>query len=116
MTTETSQEPQDQLPDWVAKVRAIGIDTNAVGKGGYNVEQLRGLARQAEQNFASKWRAASSLAEARFPNAQRWHFIASAPITASIKAGRALVRDIHPSVTLYDHTTVVYEAVLDINP
>jgi hypothetical protein len=50
MTSETSQEPQDQLPEWVSKVRAIGIDTNAVGKGGYNDAQLRGLARQAEQH------------------------------------------------------------------
>ncbi|MFF1883434.1 hypothetical protein ACFVVC_18420 [Pseudarthrobacter sp. NPDC058196] len=50
MTIETSQEPQDQLPEWVAKVRAIGVDTNAVGKGGYNEVQLRDLARQAEQH------------------------------------------------------------------
>lgn len=50
MTSEISQEPQDQLPEWVSKVRAIGIDTNAVGKGGYNDRQLRALARQAEQH------------------------------------------------------------------
>lgn len=50
MTCETSRDPQDQLPEWVSQVRAIGIDTNAVGKGGYNDQQLRGLARQAEQH------------------------------------------------------------------
>jgi hypothetical protein len=50
MSSETSPEPQDQLPEWVSKVRAIGIDTNAVGKGGYNEGQLRELARQAAQH------------------------------------------------------------------
>jgi hypothetical protein len=45
--TETAHEP---LPEWVSKVRAIGIDTNALGKGGYHGPQLGELARQARQH------------------------------------------------------------------
>lgn len=55
------------------------------------------------------------MAEARFPSARRWHLIASAPITASIEAGRAIVRDIHPPVTIYERTNVAYEAVITVN-
>ncbi|WP_314191766.1 SAVED domain-containing protein [uncultured Arthrobacter sp.] len=66
-------------------------------------------------NFADRWRAALAMAEARFPSAKRWHVIASAPVTASIEAGRALVRNIHPPVTLYERTDVAYEAVIVVN-
>lgn len=45
--TDNTHEP---LPEWVPKVRAIGIDTNALGKGGYHGPQLRELARQAKQH------------------------------------------------------------------
>lgn len=45
--TDNTHEP---LPEWVPKVRAIGIDTNALGKGGYHGDQLRELARQAKQH------------------------------------------------------------------
>lgn len=70
---------------------------------------------QSLANFADRWRAALAMAEARFPSAKRWHLIASAPVTASIEAGRALVRDIHPPVTLYERTDVAYEAVVVVN-
>lgn len=50
MTIESSQEPQEPLPEWVSRVRAIGIDTNSVSKGGYNDSQLKELARQAKQH------------------------------------------------------------------
>lgn len=66
-------------------------------------------------NFAERWREALAMAEARFPSARRWHLIASAPVTASIEAGRAIVRDIHPPVTIYERTNVAYEAVITVN-
>lgn len=69
---------------------------------------------QSLANFADRWRAALAMAESRFPSAKRWHLIASAPVTASIEAGRALVRDIHPPVTVYERTDVAYEAVLEV--
>lgn len=65
--------------------------------------------------FGESWRVALATAEAQFPNAKRWHLVASAPVTASIEAGRALVRGIHPSVTVYERTVQTYEAVLVIN-
>lgn len=66
-------------------------------------------------NFGEQWRVALATAEAQFPNAKHWHTVASAPVTASIEAGRALVRDIHPCVTVYERTFGVYEAVLVVN-
>lgn len=66
-------------------------------------------------NFGEQWRAALATAEARFANAKRWHLVASAPVSASIEAGRALVRHIHPPVTVYERTGDAYEAVLVVN-
>ncbi len=71
--------------------------------------------QQSLANFADRWRAALATAEGRFPQAKRWHLIASAPVTASVEAGRALVRKVHPPVTLYERTDVAYEAVLVVN-
>lgn len=45
--TETTYE---QPPAWVEKIRAIGIDTNAIGRGEYNESQLRELARQSNEH------------------------------------------------------------------
>ncbi|MHA7306386.1 SAVED domain-containing protein [Arthrobacter sp. TMN-49] len=70
---------------------------------------------QSLANFAKRWRAALALAEAHFPGAKRWHLVASAPITASIEAGRAFARDIHPPVMVYERTDVAYEAVIIVN-
>lgn len=66
-------------------------------------------------NFGEQWRVALATAEARFPDARRWHLVASAPVTASIESGRAFVRDIHPRVTVYERTDQGYEAVLEVN-
>ncbi|TDD68065.1 SAVED domain-containing protein [Jiangella aurantiaca] len=66
-------------------------------------------------NFGEQWRTALATAEARFPNARRWHLVASAPVSASIEMGRAFVRDIHPPVTVYERTDEAYEAVLVVN-
>lgn len=66
-------------------------------------------------NFGEQWRVALATAEARFPNARRWHLVASAPVSASIEMGRAFVRDIHPPVTVYERNDEGYEAVLVVN-
>jgi 5-methylcytosine-specific restriction endonuclease McrA len=70
---------------------------------------------QSLANFAEQLRTALATAEARFPNAKRWHLVASAPVTASIEAGRAFVRHIHPPVTVYERTEEAYTAVLVVN-
>lgn len=50
MTTKQSCPQQEAVPEWVAKVRAIAIDTNAVGKGTFDLAQLHRLAHQAKQH------------------------------------------------------------------
>ena len=66
-------------------------------------------------NFAAQWRAALATAESRYPNAKRWHLVASAPVTVAIEAGRALMRDAHPPVTVYERGAESYEGVLVVN-
>lgn len=66
-------------------------------------------------NFATQWRAALATAESLYPNAKRWHLIASAPVTVAIEAGRALMRDAHPPVTVYERGAESYEGVLAVN-
>jgi hypothetical protein len=41
--------------------------------------------------------------------------VASAPITIAIEAGRAVMRDVHPPVTVYERGSTLYEGVLTIN-
>lgn len=66
-------------------------------------------------NFAAQWRKALSMAESTHPRARRWHLIASAPISVAIEAGRAVMRDVHPPVAVYERDTDSYEGVLVIN-
>lgn len=66
-------------------------------------------------NFATQWRSALATAESLNPNAMRWHLIASMPVTAAIEAGRALMKDAHPPVTVYERKPDSYEGVLVVN-
>lgn len=50
MTAEPSPPQLDVVPEWVAKVRAIAIDTNAIGKGTFDIEDLKLLAHKATQH------------------------------------------------------------------
>jgi len=70
---------------------------------------------QSLANFAAQWRAALATAESRFPTARRWHLVASAPVTVAIEAGRAVMREAHPPVTVYERGRDSYEGVLVIN-
>jgi hypothetical protein len=70
---------------------------------------------QSLANFAMQWRAALAAAEGRYPAARRWHLVASAPVSVAIEAGRAIMRDVHPSVTVYERGSDAYEGVLVIN-
>jgi hypothetical protein len=66
-------------------------------------------------NFGSQWRSALATAELQYPNAERWHLVASTPVTIAVEAGRALMRDAHPPVTVYERGTDSYEGVLVLN-
>ncbi|WP_238359595.1 SAVED domain-containing protein [Micromonospora fiedleri] len=70
---------------------------------------------QSLSNFAARWRTALAKAESQFPAARRWHLVASVPITVAIEAGRAVMRDAHPQVTVYERGLDSYEGVLVIN-
>ncbi|MFI7167361.1 SAVED domain-containing protein [Rhodococcus erythropolis] len=70
---------------------------------------------QSLTNFAVKWRAALAVAESDYPTAQRWHLVASAPTSVAIEAGRAIMRDSHRPVTLYERGSDTYSGVLVVN-
>jgi hypothetical protein len=66
-------------------------------------------------NFATRWRSALASAESLFPAARRWHLAASAPVSVAIEAGRAVMRDAHPPVEVYEREDDGYTSVLVIN-
>ena len=70
---------------------------------------------QSVANFAAQWRLVLATAESEYPNAKRWHLIASAPVTIAVEVGRAIMRDAHPPVTVYERGTNCYEGVLVVN-
>ncbi|WP_222430834.1 SAVED domain-containing protein [Rhodococcus rhodochrous] len=70
---------------------------------------------QSLANFAAKWRSALATAESDYPTAQRWHLIASAPTSVAIEAGRAIMRDSHRPVAVYERSSDGYEGVLAVN-
>lgn len=70
---------------------------------------------QSLTNFARLWRAALAAAEAEYQGALRWHLIVSGPVTVAIEAGRAVMRDAHLPVTVYELGPERYEAALTIN-
>lgn len=63
-------------------------------------------------NWASQWRTALAAAESSFPTAKRWHLVASAPVSAAVETGRAIMRGVHPAVTVYERVADSYEAAL----
>jgi hypothetical protein len=67
------------------------------------------------RNFSVQWLAALAAAESHYPNARRWHLVAAVPISVAIEAGRAIMRDAHPPVTVYHRHRDSYEGVLVIN-
>lgn len=65
--------------------------------------------------FAVAWRDLLGQVEAAYPLAKRWHLVAAAPVSVSIEAGRAFMREAQPPVTAYQRTGETYEAVLEVN-
>lgn len=70
---------------------------------------------QSLTNFARHWRGALAAAEAEYQGARRWHLVVSGPVTVAVEAGRAVMRDVHPPVTVYELGSGSYEAALTIN-
>lgn len=89
-----------------ATLRPVRTDPTPTLLG--NEESLR--------NFKLAFRGMLAAVEKAFPNAERWHLIAAAPVTACIEAGRSFMREVQPPVDVYQRTTDgTYTAVLTVN-
>ncbi|MET7878882.1 SAVED domain-containing protein [Micromonospora profundi] len=110
MCAVTSDVNTALLPESIADAPRVEIRPVDLAPDPTLISHERSLA-----NFAVQWRAALATAESRYPAARRWHLIASAPVTVAIEAGRAVMRDAHPSVTVYERGPDSYEGVLKIN-
>ncbi len=106
----TSQVNVGLLPDNLSDAPRI-----EVGPLGVSPDPTLMSHEQSLSNFASQWREALAMAESQYPNAKRWHLVASAPVTVAIEAGRAVMRDAHPPVTVYERRAESYEGVLVVN-
>lgn len=98
------------LPEKITEVPRVEIRPVDIAPDPTLISHEQSLA-----NFAAQWRAALAIAESRYPTARRWHLIASAPVSVAIEAGRAVMRDAHPQVTVYERGPNSYEGVLVIN-
>ena len=56
------------------------------------------------RNFATVFRDMIAAAEQMCPHASRWHLVAATPVSASIEAGRAFMRESQPPVDVYQRT------------
>lgn len=106
----TSEVNLSALPESLADAPVVEIRPRDVSPDPTLISHEQSLL-----NFGDQWRAALAAAEARFPAAKRWHLVASAPVTVALEAGRAVMRDVHPPVSVYERTAESYEAVLVIN-
>lgn len=69
---------------------------------------------QSLTNWGETWRSAMATAESQYPGA-RWHLVMSAPVSVAIEAGRAVMRNAHPAMSVYELVDDLYESVLVIN-
>jgi hypothetical protein len=101
----------DLLPAELAGLPRIDVGPSTMAPGPTLITHEESL-----KNFASIWRGALATVEARFPKAQRWHLVASAPVTIAVETGRSFMRDAHPPVAVYERLPdSSYEAVLTVN-
>ena len=56
------------------------------------------------KNFGSAFRDMVAAAEGMYPGAECWHLVAATPLSASIEAGRAFMREVQPPVGVYQRT------------
>jgi hypothetical protein len=103
----TSEVNTSLLPDGLQGAPVIQVSPIAASPAPNLMSHEQSLV-----NFASQWRSALAAAESTFPTAKRWHLVASAPVSAAVEAGRSIMHDVHPAVTVYERVADSYEAVL----
>lgn len=106
----TSEVDTDRLPAYLADSPRIEIRPVAIPPGPTLMSHEASLS-----NFAHRWRAALAASESLYPSAQRWHLIASAPVSVAIEAGRSVMKSAHPAVDLYERIDDSYVSVLVLN-
>lgn len=106
----TSEVNLDRLPEQIARAPRVGIRPTGVEPDPALISHEQSLT-----NFATQWRSAMATAEARYPGAKRWHLIMSAPVSIAIESGRAVMRDAHPAIFVYELAGETYGDVLSLN-
>ncbi|OSC20873.1 hypothetical protein B8W69_28740 [Mycobacterium vulneris] len=106
----TSEVNPELLPTAISGCPRIEVRPAQVDPSPTSVSHEQSLAR-----FATRWREALAAAESLFPSARRWHLVASAPVSFAVEAGRALMRDAHPEIEVYERENACYTGVLVIN-
>jgi hypothetical protein len=106
----TSEVNPSALPDEIAEAPRIEVRPLNASPDPTLMSHEQSLAK-----FAAQWRAALAAAESQYPNAKRWHLVASVPITVAIESGRAVMRDVHPPMTVYERGAESYQGVLVVN-
>lgn len=82
-------------------------------EGGYGPDAVASPADL--ESFASAWRNLLAKAELRWPLAERYHLIASVPITAAVTLGRHRMRGAHPDFVVYQRlSNGTYEKALEV--
>lgn len=106
----TSDVNPELLPTAISGFPRIGVRPDQVAPSPTLISHEQSLA-----NFGTRWRSALAAAESLFPAARRWHLVASAPVSVAVEAGRAVMRDAHPQVVVYEREKDCYTSVLVIN-
>jgi len=100
-------------------------DLPDASKSGSNVYEIRPIGvtphrdvftnRKSLENFTSVYHRFLSELERSHKGSRNIDLFPAIPVTAAIACGRGLMRDVQPSITIYDRTTNGYRSTLKIN-
>ncbi|MEY1677893.1 SAVED domain-containing protein [Gordonia sp. ABKF26] len=106
----TSEITVDRLPDHLSAAPVVTLKPAQVPPSPVLITNEQTLAK-----LAARWRELLAQTESRFPAARRWHLVASAPVSVAIELGRAIMREAHPAVDIYERTAAAYVRAISIN-
>lgn len=105
----TSEINLSRLPEALANAPRVEVRPVGVAPDPTLISHEQSLT-----NWSESWRSAMAVTEAAYPGA-RWHLVMSAPVSVAIETGRAVMRDAHPAVSVYELVEDCYESVLVVN-